>query len=192
MLIFPNWFANFQLFDWLAVAFFLSGLFGYRYFLSFMLKRRSHRLFLGKLQQYRRAWINGHSGGKEIDLFGGNTRVFSNALADFLLGGGCIGAWRPLQKGFGAAGGDAFAGVFPVGAGVVDTGSGETDDRGRAVFDRTKFNRGAWVVFLEIGAAAFGGGVGGIDLELFIRGFTKLFAGFFNEWVVVETRIADT
>ncbi|OGQ98038.1 MAG: hypothetical protein A2521_16475 [Deltaproteobacteria bacterium RIFOXYD12_FULL_57_12] len=65
MLIFPNWFANFHFFDWLAFAFFLTGLFGYRYYLSFMLKRHSHRLFLGKLQQYRHAWINGHSGGQD-------------------------------------------------------------------------------------------------------------------------------
>ncbi|MBU0730222.1 MAG: DUF599 domain-containing protein [Proteobacteria bacterium] len=65
MIIFPNWFANFQFFDWLAFALFITGLFGYRYFLSFMLKRHSHQLFLGKLQQYRRAWINSHSGGKD-------------------------------------------------------------------------------------------------------------------------------
>ena len=65
MFIFPNWFANFLLFDWLAFFLFLAGLLGYRYFLAFMLKRRSHRLFLGKLQQYRRAWIKDHSGGKD-------------------------------------------------------------------------------------------------------------------------------
>lgn len=65
MIIFPNWFANFQFFDWLAFALFLTSLFGYRLFLSYMLKHHSHRLFLGKLQQYRRAWIKGHSGGKD-------------------------------------------------------------------------------------------------------------------------------
>lgn len=64
MLIFPNWFANFQLFDWVAFVLFLAALFFYRYFLAFMLKHHSHRLFLGKLQEYRRAWIAGHFGGK--------------------------------------------------------------------------------------------------------------------------------
>jgi uncharacterized membrane protein len=59
-----GWFAHFELFDWLALAFFLTGLLGYRMFLSVMLKTRPDNLFLGKLQQYRKAWIENNSGDK--------------------------------------------------------------------------------------------------------------------------------
>ncbi len=59
-----DWFSNFNLYDWLGLAVFLTGLFGYRIFLSLMLKKRPDNLFLGKLQQYRNAWIESHSGDK--------------------------------------------------------------------------------------------------------------------------------
>ena len=62
--VFLDWFLNFYLFDWLALAVFLAGLIGYRFFLSLMLKKRPDNLFLGKLQQYRKAWIESHSGDK--------------------------------------------------------------------------------------------------------------------------------
>ncbi len=57
-----DFFSKFQIVDWAALVFFLAGLMGYRYFLSFMLKTRPDRLYLGKLQQYRKAWIEAHSG----------------------------------------------------------------------------------------------------------------------------------
>lgn len=57
-----RWFATLTPTDWFALAFYFSGLLGYRFFLSFMLKKRRERLFLGKLQQYRTAWIEEHSG----------------------------------------------------------------------------------------------------------------------------------
>jgi uncharacterized membrane protein len=59
-----GWFAHFDLFDWLGLTVFLAGLIGYRFFLSLMLKKRPDNLFLGKLQQYRKAWIETHSGDK--------------------------------------------------------------------------------------------------------------------------------
>jgi uncharacterized membrane protein len=59
-----DWFSNFNLYDWLGLTIFLAGLFGYRIFLSLMLKKRPDNLFLGKLQQYRNAWIESHSGDK--------------------------------------------------------------------------------------------------------------------------------
>ena len=63
--VFSDWFSTFLLFDWLGLALFLAGLLGYRYFLSFMLRNRPDHLFLGKLQQYRRTWIEAYSGGKD-------------------------------------------------------------------------------------------------------------------------------
>ena len=60
-----NWFVGFAPADWVALAFFLVGLFGYRFFLSQMLKYRPADLFLGKLQKYRTAWIEAHSGGTD-------------------------------------------------------------------------------------------------------------------------------
>lgn len=63
--VFADWFSKFLPFDWLGLALFLTSLLGYRYFLSFMLKNRPDHLFLGKLQQYRSAWIEAHSGGKD-------------------------------------------------------------------------------------------------------------------------------
>lgn len=59
-----GFFSKFQIFDWIALVFFLAGLIGYRYFLSFMLRNRPNRLYLGKLQQYRKAWIDAHSGAQ--------------------------------------------------------------------------------------------------------------------------------
>lgn len=63
--VFLDWFSNFYLFDWLGLAVFLISVIGYRFFLSLMLKKRPDNLFLGKLQQYRKAWIECHSGGKD-------------------------------------------------------------------------------------------------------------------------------
>ena len=63
--VFLDWFSNFYLFDWLGLAVFLIGVIGYRFFLSLMLRRRPDNLFLGKLQQYRKAWIESHSGAKD-------------------------------------------------------------------------------------------------------------------------------
>jgi len=48
--------------DWLALALLLTGLFGYRFFLSIMLRNNPEHLFLGKLQKYRTAWIEAHAG----------------------------------------------------------------------------------------------------------------------------------
>ena len=62
--VFLDWISPFHLFDWLALGFFLAGLLGYRFFLALMLKKRPDNLFLGKLQQYRKAWIESHSGDK--------------------------------------------------------------------------------------------------------------------------------
>ncbi|MBU0728359.1 MAG: DUF599 domain-containing protein [Proteobacteria bacterium] len=63
--VFGEWFSQFASADWIALGLYLSGLFGYRYFLAFMLRNRPHSLFLGKLQEYRNAWIGAYSGGKE-------------------------------------------------------------------------------------------------------------------------------
>ena len=62
---FQNWFTKFYPSDWIALAVYLICLLGYRTFLSFMLRNRPGRLFLGKLQQYRNAWIETHSGSQE-------------------------------------------------------------------------------------------------------------------------------
>jgi len=62
---FGVWFSQFSPADWIALMLFLSSLLGYRYFLAFMLKNRPHNLFLGKLQQYRNAWIKTYSGTKD-------------------------------------------------------------------------------------------------------------------------------
>lgn len=59
-----GWFVHFDPFDWLGLTVFLVGLLGYRVFLSLMLKKRPDNLFLGKLQQYRNAWIENHSGDR--------------------------------------------------------------------------------------------------------------------------------
>ncbi|MCF8069660.1 MAG: DUF599 domain-containing protein [Desulfobacterales bacterium] len=59
---FGNIFFKFTLFDWIALIIFLSVVFGYRYFLALMLRFRPQKLFLGKLQQYRKAWIEIHTG----------------------------------------------------------------------------------------------------------------------------------
>ena len=63
--VFLEWFSPFTIIDWIAFIFFLSGLMGYRFFLALMLKKRPDNLFLGKLQQYRNAWIDAHSGSKD-------------------------------------------------------------------------------------------------------------------------------
>ena len=62
--IFREWLTNFYLLDWIALTVFLAGLTGYRFFLALMLRHRPDNLFLGKLQQYRHAWIEAHSGGQ--------------------------------------------------------------------------------------------------------------------------------
>lgn len=56
--------AKFHASDWLALIFFMAGLLGYRYFLAFMLRRRPENLYLGKLQQYRKAWIEANRGSE--------------------------------------------------------------------------------------------------------------------------------
>ncbi|MCF6291610.1 MAG: DUF599 domain-containing protein [Desulfobacterales bacterium] len=63
--VIQSWFAGFAPADWAGLAFFLAGLFGYRFFLAQMLKYRPTDLFLGKLQKYRTAWIEAHSGGTD-------------------------------------------------------------------------------------------------------------------------------
>ncbi len=65
LLVIGGWFAGFAPADWVGLAFFLAGLFGYRFFLSQMLRHRPADLFLGKLQKYRTAWIEAHSGGTD-------------------------------------------------------------------------------------------------------------------------------
>lgn len=56
------WFSQISLFDWAGLAVFLLAVGGYRTFLASMLKSRPDRLYLGKLQAYRNAWIATHSG----------------------------------------------------------------------------------------------------------------------------------
>ena len=60
--VFQDWFSRFYPFDWIALVLYLASLLGYRFFLSLMLRHRPDNLFLGKLQQYRTAWIKAHSG----------------------------------------------------------------------------------------------------------------------------------
>ena len=62
--VFQDWLANFYLLDWIALTIFLAELIGYRFFLALMLRHRPGGLFLGRLQQYRHAWIEAHSGGQ--------------------------------------------------------------------------------------------------------------------------------
>lgn len=59
-----QWSAEIELLDWLALGVFGLVVTGYRFFLATMLKSRPDRLFLGKLQAYRNAWITTHSGNK--------------------------------------------------------------------------------------------------------------------------------
>jgi uncharacterized membrane protein len=54
--------ARIALLDWLALLFFVAAVVGYRSFLSMILLARPERLYLGKLQAYRNAWIAAHSG----------------------------------------------------------------------------------------------------------------------------------
>ncbi len=61
---FLDWFSKLRLFDWVGLILFLSGLLGYRFFLAMMLRHRPETLFLGKLQQYRTAWIDSHLGSE--------------------------------------------------------------------------------------------------------------------------------
>ncbi|MFH1155642.1 MAG: DUF599 domain-containing protein [Pseudomonadota bacterium] len=63
--IFFNWIEKFQTMDWIALSLFIIGIGGYRFFLSHMLKSRPHNLFLGKLQDYREAWLEAHACGKD-------------------------------------------------------------------------------------------------------------------------------
>ncbi len=48
--------------DWLALLLFGVAVVGYRSFLGLMLHSQPERLYLGKLQAYRNAWIAAHSG----------------------------------------------------------------------------------------------------------------------------------
>lgn len=54
--------ARISLLDWAALLLFVLAVAGYRAFLSLMLRARPNRLYLGKLQAYRNAWIAAHSG----------------------------------------------------------------------------------------------------------------------------------
>lgn len=54
--------ARISVLDWLALLVFAAAVAGYRFFLSLMLRARPERLYLGKLQAYRNAWIAAHSG----------------------------------------------------------------------------------------------------------------------------------
>lgn len=64
ILTFSDWFANVHPLDWLALIVFLLAVIGYRIFLALMLKSKPGRLYLGKLQAYRNAWMKAHSGGE--------------------------------------------------------------------------------------------------------------------------------
>ncbi|WP_161939942.1 DUF599 domain-containing protein [Dissulfuribacter thermophilus] len=57
--------SKFYTLDLVGLILYFSGLFGYRFFLACMLRRHPDRLFLGKLQAYRNAWIATLSGGKD-------------------------------------------------------------------------------------------------------------------------------
>jgi len=59
------WSSKFYTLDWVGLVLFVTGLIGYRLFLATMLRRCPERLFLGKLQAYRNAWIAALSGGKD-------------------------------------------------------------------------------------------------------------------------------
>ncbi len=63
--VFQEWFSRFYLFDWIALFIYLAGLLGYRFFLFLMMRHRPDNLFLGKLQQYRTAWIEANSGSRD-------------------------------------------------------------------------------------------------------------------------------
>lgn len=54
--------ARVAILDWLALLLFGVAVVGYRSFLGLMLRTRPERLYLGKLQAYRNAWIAAHSG----------------------------------------------------------------------------------------------------------------------------------
>lgn len=56
--------ARISVLDWSALLLFVLAVLGYRFFLSLMLRARPDRLYLGKLQAYRNAWIAAHSGDK--------------------------------------------------------------------------------------------------------------------------------
>lgn len=62
---FLNWCGRIHILDWIGLAIFVLAILGYRYFLAWMLKKSPERLYLGKLQAYRAAWIEAHTGGKE-------------------------------------------------------------------------------------------------------------------------------
>lgn len=62
--IINNWFLDPRSLDGMAFALFLTIVITYRIFLAMMLKNNRDRLFLGKLQAYRNAWIIAHSHGK--------------------------------------------------------------------------------------------------------------------------------
>ncbi len=56
-----EWFVNVHLLDRIALAVFLLAVICYRIFLALMLKSKPGRLYLGKLQAYRNAWMKVHS-----------------------------------------------------------------------------------------------------------------------------------
>lgn len=60
---FLDWLSKFQPLDWVAFVLFVFGLAGYRFFLSLMLRFRPNHLFIGKLKEYRKAWLDSHSCG---------------------------------------------------------------------------------------------------------------------------------
>ncbi len=57
----PTWIPGLTAFEAVVLVVYLAALVGYRFFLSLMLRHRPHHLFLGKLQEYRLAWIETHS-----------------------------------------------------------------------------------------------------------------------------------
>ena len=59
-----SWFADIKILDLLGLLLFVLVVAGYRFFLAYTLKARPERLYLGKLQAYRNAWIQTHSGDR--------------------------------------------------------------------------------------------------------------------------------
>lgn len=64
ILTFNDWFAIVHPLDWAALAVFLVAIIGYRIFLALMLKSKPGKLYLGKLQAYRNAWMKAHTGAE--------------------------------------------------------------------------------------------------------------------------------
>lgn len=62
---FLRWCGSVHTLDWIGLILFVLAVFGYRFFLAWTLKKYPDRLYLGKIQAYRNAWIEAHTGGKE-------------------------------------------------------------------------------------------------------------------------------